>query len=28
VHTEGVKDVTEVRVRWIGHRLYAEVNVA
>jgi cation diffusion facilitator family transporter len=26
-HTEGVKDVTEVRVRWIGHRLYAEVNV-
>ena len=28
VHTEGVKDVTEVRVRWIGHRLHAEVNVA
>jgi len=27
-HTEGVKDVTEVRVRWIGHRLHAEVNVA
>jgi divalent metal cation (Fe/Co/Zn/Cd) transporter len=28
VHTKGVKDVTEVRVRWIGHRLYAEANVA
>ncbi|HYC20337.1 MAG TPA: cation transporter dimerization domain-containing protein [Candidatus Bathyarchaeia archaeon] len=28
MHTEGVKDVAEVRVRWIGHRLYAEVNVA
>jgi len=27
-HTEGVKDVTEVRVRWIGHRLHAEANVA
>jgi len=27
-HIEGVKDVTEVRVRWIGHRLHAEVNVA
>ena len=26
--TEGVKDVTEVRVRWSGHRLHAEVNVA
>lgn len=25
---EEVKDVTEVRVRWLGHRLYAEVNVA
>ena len=23
-----VKDITEVRVRWIGHRLYAEVNIA
>ena len=23
-----MKDVTEVRVRWIGHRLHAEVNVA
>ncbi len=26
--TGGVKDVTEVRVRWSGHRLHAEVNVA
>lgn len=25
---DGVRDVTEVRVRWIGHRLHAEVNVA
>lgn len=23
-----VKDITEVRVRWIGHRLYAEINIA
>ena len=28
VHTEGVKDVTEVRVRWSSHRLHAEVNIA
>ena len=28
LHTKGVKDVTQVRVRWIGHRLYAEVNIA
>lgn len=27
-HTQGVRDVTEVRVRWLGHRLHAEVNVA
>jgi cation diffusion facilitator family transporter len=27
-HVEGVHDVTEVRVRWLGHRLHAEVNVA
>jgi len=27
-HTQGVHDVTEVRVRWIGHRLHAEVNIA
>jgi cation diffusion facilitator family transporter len=25
---KGVKDITEVRVRWLGHRLYAEVNIA
>ncbi len=24
----GVKNVTEVRVRWSGHRIYAEVNLA
>ena len=27
-HAQGVHEVTEVRVRWIGHRLYAQVNVA
>jgi cation diffusion facilitator family transporter len=27
-HVEGVEGVTEVRVRWIGHRLHAEVNLA
>jgi cation diffusion facilitator family transporter len=27
-HTEGVKDVSEVRVRWLGHRMHAELNVA
>ncbi len=27
-HTEGVRDVTEIRVRWLGHRLHAEVNIA
>jgi len=26
-HTTGVHDVTEVRVRWSGHRLHAELNV-
>ncbi|HIH73844.1 MAG TPA: cation transporter [Methanosarcina sp.] len=25
---EDVKDITEIRVRWLGHRLYAEVNIA
>ena len=25
---EGVRDVSEVRVRWLGHRLHAELNVA
>jgi cation diffusion facilitator family transporter len=27
-HVPGVRDVAEVRVRWIGHRLLAEVNIA
>lgn len=26
-HTPGVQQVSEVRARWIGHRLHAEVNV-
>ena len=25
---EGVEEVTEVRVRWLGHRMLAEVNIA
>ena len=27
-HAPGVQNVTEIRVRWIGHRLHAEVNIA
>ena len=27
-HVEGVQDVAEVRARWLGHRLRAEVNIA
>ncbi|MEW5989449.1 MAG: cation diffusion facilitator family transporter [Chloroflexota bacterium] len=27
-HAPGVVDVSELRVRWLGHRLHAEVNVA
>lgn len=27
-HAEGVEDVSEARVRWIGHKIYAELNVA
>ena len=27
-HVSGVEDVAEVRARWVGHRLHAEVNVA
>lgn len=27
-HVPGVEDIAEVRVRWIGHRLLAEVNIA
>lgn len=26
-HTSGVQEATEVRVRWLGHRLHAEVNI-
>jgi len=27
-HVDGVQGISEVRVRWLGHRLHAEVNVA
>ena len=27
-HVPSVKDVTEVRVRWLGHRMQAEINIA
>jgi cation diffusion facilitator family transporter len=27
-HTPGVEDISEVRVRWLGHRLHAEINIA
>ncbi|MEP7154051.1 MAG: cation diffusion facilitator family transporter [Nitrospira sp.] len=27
-HVPGILDVTEVRVRWLGHRLLAEINIA
>ena len=27
-HIQGVCDITEVRVRWLGHRLHAELNIA
>jgi cation diffusion facilitator family transporter len=27
-HISGVKDVGEVRIRWLGHRLHAELNIA
>jgi cation diffusion facilitator family transporter len=27
-HVQGVEDVSEVRVRWLGHRLHAELNIA
>lgn len=27
-HTTGVQNVSEVRIRWLGHRLHAEVNIA
>jgi cation diffusion facilitator family transporter len=27
-HVQGVKEVTEVRARWLGHQLLAELNIA
>lgn len=27
-HARGVRGVTDVRVRWLGHRLHAEINLA
>ena len=27
-HAQGVRDVTEIRLRWSGHRLHAEINLA
>lgn len=27
-HVDGVRDVAEIRVRWLGHRLHAEINIA
>jgi cation diffusion facilitator family transporter len=27
-HSTGVQDITEVRVRWLGHRLHTELNLA
>ncbi len=27
-HAQGVRDVTEIRLRWSGHRLLAEINLA
>lgn len=27
-HVEGIQEITEVRARWVGHRLHAEVNLA
>jgi divalent metal cation (Fe/Co/Zn/Cd) transporter len=27
-HVAEVRDVTEVRARWLGHRLHAELNIA
>ncbi|WP_230375510.1 cation diffusion facilitator family transporter [Methanolobus vulcani] len=27
-HVEGVEDVSDIRVRWIGHRLHAEINIS
>ncbi len=27
-HVPGVKNIGEIRARWIGHKLYAEINIA
>ena len=27
-HAQGVRDVTEIRLRWSGHRLFADINLA
>jgi cation diffusion facilitator family transporter len=27
-HTEGVRDVAQVRARWLGHRMHVEINIA
>lgn len=27
-HVEGVKEIGEVRARWIGHKLYADINIS
>jgi len=27
-HTPAVQEVTQVRARWVGHRLHAELNIA
>jgi divalent metal cation (Fe/Co/Zn/Cd) transporter len=27
-HVSGVKEITEVRARWLGHQLLAELNIA
>jgi divalent metal cation (Fe/Co/Zn/Cd) transporter len=27
-HVSGVHNIAEMRVRWVGHRLLAEVNIA
>jgi cation diffusion facilitator family transporter len=27
-HTKGVRDLTEIRLRWLGHRMHAELNIA
>lgn len=28
LHVEGVHEVSDIRARWIGHRLHAEINIA